>query len=100
MARREPLFLTLEQSRKLTTQRVNDARESRANLSSDDNRVREWRPLGERLYPAFALQLHITPKAGVMVWGVIAYNTGSPSSIDSWTMTVQWYVNDILQPNV
>ncbi|GFX25384.1 transposable element Tcb2 transposase [Trichonephila clavipes] len=30
--------------------------ESRFNLSSDDNRVRVWRPRDERLNPAFALQ--------------------------------------------
>ncbi|GFU68179.1 transposable element Tcb2 transposase [Trichonephila clavipes] len=30
--------------------------ESRFNLSSDDNRVHVWRPGGERLNPAFALQ--------------------------------------------
>ncbi|GFV98802.1 uncharacterized protein TNCV_2913191 [Trichonephila clavipes] len=41
----------------------------------DDNRVRVWRPRGERLNPAFALQRHTTPTAGVMVWGVIAYDT-------------------------
>ncbi|GFU05013.1 transposable element Tcb2 transposase [Trichonephila clavipes] len=29
--------------------------ESRFNLCSDDNRVRVWRPRGERLNPAFAL---------------------------------------------
>ncbi|GFX07743.1 transposable element Tcb2 transposase [Trichonephila clavipes] len=39
--------------------------ESRLNLSSDDNRVRVWRPLGERLNPAFALQRHTVPTAGV-----------------------------------
>ncbi|GFS73960.1 transposable element Tcb2 transposase [Trichonephila clavipes] len=38
--------------------------ESRFNLSSDDNRVRMWRPRGEHLNPAFALQQHT---AGVMV---------------------------------
>ncbi|GFV56024.1 transposable element Tcb2 transposase [Trichonephila clavipes] len=32
--------------------------ESRFNLSSDDNRVSVWRPHGERLNPAFALQRH------------------------------------------
>ncbi|GFV37561.1 transposable element Tcb1 transposase [Trichonephila clavipes] len=41
--------------------------ESRFNLSSDDNRVRVWRPHGERLNPAFALQQHTVPTAGVMV---------------------------------
>ncbi|GFU06458.1 transposable element Tcb1 transposase [Trichonephila clavipes] len=30
--------------------------ESRFNLSSDDNRVRVWRPRGERVNPAYALQ--------------------------------------------
>ncbi|GFV35700.1 transposable element Tcb2 transposase [Trichonephila clavipes] len=49
--------------------------ESRFDLSSDDNRVRLWRPRGERLNPAFALQRHIAPTDGVMVWGAIAYNT-------------------------
>ncbi|GFT25193.1 transposable element Tcb2 transposase [Trichonephila clavipes] len=32
--------------------------ESRFNLSSDYNRVRVWRPCGEHLNPAFALQRH------------------------------------------
>ncbi|GFV80831.1 transposable element Tcb2 transposase [Trichonephila clavipes] len=40
--------------------------ESRFNLSSDDNRVRVWRPRGERLNPAFALQLHTAATAGAM----------------------------------
>ncbi|GFX77712.1 transposable element Tcb2 transposase [Trichonephila clavipes] len=46
--------------------------ESRLNLSSDDNRVRVWRPRGEHLISAFVLQRHTTPTAGVMVWGAIA----------------------------
>ncbi|GFS76216.1 transposable element Tcb2 transposase [Trichonephila clavipes] len=40
--------------------------ESRFNHSSDDNRVRAWRPRGERLNPAFALQRHTAPTAGVV----------------------------------
>ncbi|GFV03770.1 transposable element Tcb2 transposase [Trichonephila clavipes] len=40
--------------------------ESRFNRSSDDNRVRVWRPCGERLNSAFVLQRHTTPTAGVM----------------------------------
>ncbi|GFU17346.1 transposable element Tcb2 transposase [Trichonephila clavipes] len=43
--------------------------------SSDNNHVRVWRPRVEHLNPAFALQQHTTPIAGVMVWGTIAYNT-------------------------
>ncbi|GFX97315.1 transposable element Tcb2 transposase [Trichonephila clavipes] len=38
---------------------------SRFNLSIDDNRV--WRPRGERLNPAFALQRHTAPIASVTV---------------------------------
>ncbi|GFX89147.1 transposable element Tcb1 transposase [Trichonephila clavipes] len=49
--------------------------DSRFNLSSDDNRIRAWRPPNERLNPAFELQQHTFPTAGVMVWGTIAYNT-------------------------
>ncbi|GFU64656.1 uncharacterized protein TNCV_3578901 [Trichonephila clavipes] len=41
-------------------------RESKFNLSSDDNRVCVWRPHGERLNPAFALQRHTALTAGVM----------------------------------
>ncbi|GFV71228.1 uncharacterized protein TNCV_2429751 [Trichonephila clavipes] len=52
--------------------------ESRFNLSSDGNRVCMWSPCGERLNPAFALQQLTTPTAGVMEWGAIAYNAGSP----------------------
>ncbi|GFV72616.1 uncharacterized protein TNCV_2602231 [Trichonephila clavipes] len=38
--------------------------EPRFILSSDDNRVRVWRPRSERLNPAFALQRHTAPTAG------------------------------------
>ncbi|GFU29229.1 transposable element Tcb2 transposase [Trichonephila clavipes] len=41
--------------------------ESSFNLSSDDNRVRVGRPKGECLNPAFALQRHTAPTAGVML---------------------------------
>ncbi|GFT97124.1 uncharacterized protein TNCV_3857911 [Trichonephila clavipes] len=43
-----------------------ERRESRFNLSSDDNHVPVWRLRGERLNPAFALQRHTAPTAGVM----------------------------------
>ncbi|GFU03046.1 transposable element Tcb2 transposase [Trichonephila clavipes] len=74
--------------------------ESRFNLSSDDNRVREWRPRGEHLNPAFALQRHTDRTAGVMIWGAIAYNTRSPLVLIRGPMTAQWYAPDILQPHV
>ncbi|GFY07977.1 uncharacterized protein TNCV_2580091 [Trichonephila clavipes] len=74
--------------------------ESRYNLSSDDNRVRVWRPHGERLNPAFALQRRTTPTADVMVWGVIAYNIRLSLVLIRSTMTAQRYVHDIMQPHV
>ncbi|GFU71520.1 transposable element Tcb2 transposase [Trichonephila clavipes] len=74
--------------------------ESRFNLSSDDNRVRVQRPRDERLNPSFALQRHIAPTAGVMVWGAIAYNKQSPLVLIRGTMTAQRYAHDILQPHV
>ncbi|GFW41975.1 transposable element Tcb1 transposase [Trichonephila clavipes] len=72
--------------------------ESAFNLSRDDNCVRVWRPRGEHFHPAFALQRHTAPTAGVMVWGAIFYSTQSPLVLILGTMTVQLYVHDILQP--
>ncbi|GFX30516.1 transposable element Tcb2 transposase [Trichonephila clavipes] len=57
-------------------------------------------PRGERLNPAFALQGHTAPTAGVMAWGAIAYNTWSPLVLIRGTMTAQCCVHDILQPHV
>ncbi|GFX60560.1 transposable element Tcb1 transposase [Trichonephila clavipes] len=74
--------------------------ESSFNLSSDDNSLRVWRPHGERLNPAFALQRHTAPTAGVRVWGVIAYNTRSRPVLIRGTMTAQRYFHGILQPHV
>ncbi|GFV96805.1 transposable element Tcb2 transposase [Trichonephila clavipes] len=74
--------------------------ESRFNLSSDDNRVRVWRFRGEYLNPAFALQRHTAPTAGLMVWGANAYNTRSPLVLIRGTMIAQRYVHDTLQPHV
>ncbi|GFY14797.1 transposable element Tcb1 transposase [Trichonephila clavipes] len=65
---------------------------SRFNLSSDINRVRVWRPHGERINPAFALQRHTAPTAGVMVWGAIAYNTRSPLVVIRGNMTASYHM--------
>ncbi|GFV74906.1 transposable element Tcb2 transposase [Trichonephila clavipes] len=74
--------------------------ESRFNLSTDDNNVHVWRPRGERLNPAFALQRHTTPTAGVMVWGAIADNIRSVLVLICGTVTAQRYVHGILQPHL
>ncbi|KFM57876.1 Transposable element Tcb1 transposase, partial [Stegodyphus mimosarum] len=60
----------------------------------------QLRARGERLNPAFAVQRHIAPTVGVMVWGAIAYNTRSSLVLFRGTMTAQRYVHEILQPNV
>ncbi|GFY04038.1 hypothetical protein TNCV_1198161 [Trichonephila clavipes] len=54
--------------------------ESRFILSSDDNRVRVWRPRGERLNPAFALQRHTASTAGVMLADVLSGFVRTPSA--------------------
>ncbi|GFW05479.1 uncharacterized protein TNCV_436601 [Trichonephila clavipes] len=46
------------------------------NLGSDDNRVRVWRPRGERIKPAFALQRHTAPTAGIEVQNGITFQDG------------------------
>ncbi|GFT88478.1 transposable element Tcb2 transposase [Trichonephila clavipes] len=74
--------------------------ESRFHLSSDENRVRVWRPRGEHLNSAFDLQRHTAPTAGGMVWGAISYNTRSSLVLINDTMTAQRYVHDILQLHV
>ncbi|GFW69626.1 transposable element Tcb2 transposase [Trichonephila clavipes] len=73
---------------------------SRFNLSSDDNRVCEWRARGERLNAAFALQRCTAPTAGAKARGVIAYNTRSPLVLIRSTTAAQRYVYDILYPHV
>ncbi|GFV77155.1 uncharacterized protein TNCV_1771671 [Trichonephila clavipes] len=57
-------------------------------------------PRSEHLNSAFALQRHSAPTAGVMVWGVIVYNTRSPLVFIRGRMLAQRYVHDILQPHV
>ncbi|GFX43323.1 transposable element Tcb2 transposase [Trichonephila clavipes] len=80
--------------------------EYRFNFSSDDNRVRMWRPHDERLNPAFTLQLttfYFAPTAstaGVMIWGAIVCDSRSPLIFIHDTMAVQWYVHAIFQPHV
>ncbi|KFM74986.1 Transposable element Tcb2 transposase, partial [Stegodyphus mimosarum] len=74
--------------------------ESRFNLGSNDNRVRVWRARGKRLNPAFVVQRHIVPTAGMKVWVAIAYNTRLPLVLFRGTLTAQRYVHEILQPHV
>ncbi|GFU01558.1 transposable element Tcb2 transposase [Trichonephila clavipes] len=74
--------------------------ESSFNLSSDDNHVRVWWHSGERLNLAFTLQSETTFTAGVMIWGVIAYDTWPPLILIHNTMILQWYLYDLLQLHV
>ncbi|GFT67738.1 transposable element Tcb2 transposase [Trichonephila clavipes] len=68
----------------------------RSRHRSEDNRVRVWRPYGERFNPVFALQQHTTFTADVILWGAIAYNTRSPLVFIHGIMTAQRYVKYIL----
>ncbi|GFX51517.1 transposable element Tcb2 transposase [Trichonephila clavipes] len=99
-----PPFGVMPFTRKLDHSRMEPGclwrHKSRFNLSSDDKRVHVRRPRGERLNPAFVLQRHTAPTAGMMVWSAIAYNTRSPLVLIHGTMTAQRYVHDILKPHV
>ncbi|GFV50183.1 transposable element Tcb2 transposase [Trichonephila clavipes] len=66
------------------------------NLSSDDNRVRVWRPRGARLNSVLALHRRTAPPAG----GTIAYDTRSPHILIHGTIRTQQYIHDILRPHV
>ncbi|GFV44182.1 transposable element Tcb2 transposase [Trichonephila clavipes] len=59
-----------------------------------------WRPRGESLNPAFVLQRHTAPTAGVMVWGAIAYNTRSLLVFIHDTISTLRYIHEILQLHV
>ncbi|GFX68123.1 transposable element Tcb1 transposase [Trichonephila clavipes] len=52
------------------TQRPGSGRPRQTSRPEDHHITR-----GERLNPTFALQRHIAPTDGVMLWGTIAYNT-------------------------
>ncbi|GFT28701.1 transposable element Tcb2 transposase [Trichonephila clavipes] len=82
------------------TEKTATSDETRFNLSSDGNRVRVKRPRGECINPAFALQRHTAPTAGVRTWSVIDYNTRSPLVLIRGTMTAQRHIHDILQPHI
>ncbi|KAJ4445887.1 hypothetical protein ANN_12573 [Periplaneta americana] len=73
---------------------------SKFSLSSDDSRVRVWRPRGARLNPTFAVARHTAPTAGVLVWGAITYDSRSTLVVIRGTITAQRYVQDILRPHV
>ncbi|GFS72794.1 transposable element Tcb2 transposase [Trichonephila clavipes] len=69
------------------------------NMDTDDNRVPVWRHPGERYnFPYFVLR-HTARTAGVMVWGVIAYDIRSTFIMMHGTLTSQRYVDDILRPH-
>ncbi|GFX19133.1 transposable element Tcb2 transposase [Trichonephila clavipes] len=81
-------------------QKVVFSDESRFVLGADDNRVRVWRRPGERYNPPLTVLHHTTRTAGVMVWGLIAYDSWSTLIVMCGTLTGQRYVDDILRPHV
>ncbi|GFV04510.1 transposable element Tcb2 transposase [Trichonephila clavipes] len=69
--------------------------ESRFNLSSDDSRVRLWRPRGERLNSVFALQRHTTPTAGVK--NHLGWRVGHSTSLNELVARLQQIWNEMSQ---
>ncbi|GFW38414.1 transposable element Tcb2 transposase [Trichonephila clavipes] len=74
--------------------------ESRFVLGTDDNRVRVWRHPGERYNSPHTVLRHTARRAGVMVWGAIAYDSRSTLIVMRGTLTGQRYFDDILRPHV
>ncbi|GFV38393.1 transposable element Tcb1 transposase [Trichonephila clavipes] len=84
-------------------QKVVFSDESRFVLGIDVNRVRVWRCPGERYNSPHHIHtvLRQTARtAGVMIWGVIAYDSRSPLIVMRGTITNQHYVDDIFRPHV
>ncbi|GFY01651.1 transposable element Tc1 transposase [Trichonephila clavipes] len=81
-------------------QKVVFSDDSRFVLGTDDNRVRVWRRPGERYNSPHTVLRHTARTAGVMVWGVIAYDSRSTLIVMRRTLTGQRYVDDILRPHV
>ncbi|GFW43725.1 transposable element Tcb2 transposase [Trichonephila clavipes] len=65
-----------------------------------DNRVRVWRRPGERYNSSDTALPHAARTAGVMVWGIIAYDSRSTLIVMRGTLTGQGYVDGILRPHV
>ncbi|GFX08309.1 transposable element Tcb1 transposase [Trichonephila clavipes] len=74
--------------------------ESRFVLGTDDNRVRVWRHAGGWYNSPHTVLRHTARRAGVMVWGTIAYDSRSTFIVMRGTLTGQLYVDDILRPHV
>ncbi|GFW39673.1 transposable element Tcb2 transposase [Trichonephila clavipes] len=74
--------------------------ESRFVLGTDDNRVWVWKHPGKQYNSPHTVLRHTVRTAGVMVWGVIAYDSRSTLIVMRRTLTGQRYVDDILRPNV
>ncbi|GFX53063.1 cytochrome P450 4c3 [Trichonephila clavipes] len=70
-------------------QKVVFSDESRFVLGTDDNRVRVWRRPGERYNSPHTVLRHTARTAGVMVWGVIAYDSRSTLLVMRGTLTGQ-----------
>ncbi|GFV86303.1 BAH and coiled-coil domain-containing protein 1 [Trichonephila clavipes] len=81
-------------------QKVVFSDESRFVLGTDDNRVWVWRRPGERYNSPHTVLRHTAHTAGVMVWGVIAYDSWSTLIVMRGTLTGQRFVDDFLRPHV
>ncbi|GFX81372.1 transposable element Tcb1 transposase [Trichonephila clavipes] len=81
-------------------QKVVFSDESRFVLGTYDNRVRVWRRPGELYNFPHTVLRHTARTAGVMVWGLIAYDSRSSLIVMRGTLTGQGYVDDILRPHV
>ncbi|GFT99040.1 transposable element Tc1 transposase [Trichonephila clavipes] len=64
-------------------------------MCPDDHRRRVWRHPGQCADPAFTIALHTCPQTGVMVWGVISFDSRTPLVIIRGILTPQRCIDNI-----
>ncbi|KFM68263.1 Transposable element Tcb1 transposase, partial [Stegodyphus mimosarum] len=72
--------------------------ESRFCLQHHDDRIRVWRHRGERMLNSCVTHRHTGPAPGIMVWGGIGYQSGTPLVRIAGTLNSQRYIFDVLEP--
>ncbi|GFW29733.1 transposable element Tcb1 transposase [Trichonephila clavipes] len=81
-------------------QKVVFSDEYRFVLGTDDNRVWVWKHPGERYNSSHTVLRQTARKAGIMVWGVIAYDSRHTLIVMRGTLTGQRYADDIHRHHV
>ncbi|GFV12605.1 transposable element Tc1 transposase [Trichonephila clavipes] len=75
--------------------RIVFSNESGFQLCPDDHQRRVWRRPWKRADPSFTISRHTSPQPGVMVWGLISFDSCVPLVVIRGAFTAQRYVDNI-----